>query len=69
MEVADFLSKKGIAVRAGLHCSPLAHQSIGTLEIGTVRVSPSFFNNKSDIYALIDAVNSIKKQKNIRKNY
>lgn len=69
MEVADFLSKDGVAVRAGLHCSPLAHQSIGTLESGTVRVSPSFFNTKSDIYALSHALNSIKKRKNIRKNY
>ena len=38
-ECADFLSQKGIAVRAGLHCAPLAHQSAGTLETGTVRLS------------------------------
>ena len=38
-EVADFLGKKGIAVRAGLHCAPLAHESAGTLETGTIRVS------------------------------
>jgi selenocysteine lyase/cysteine desulfurase len=29
----------GIAVRAGLHCAPLAHESAGTLETGTVRLS------------------------------
>ena len=38
-ETAEFLGKQGIAVRAGLHCAPLAHQSAGTLETGTVRVS------------------------------
>ena len=38
-EAAEALAKMGIAVRAGLHCAPLAHESAGTLETGTVRVS------------------------------
>lgn len=38
-EAAERLAKRGIAVRAGLHCSPLAHESAGTLTTGTVRVS------------------------------
>lgn len=38
-ELAEKLGRQGIAVRAGLHCAPLAHESAGTLETGTVRVS------------------------------
>ena len=38
-ELADRLGKQGIAVRAGLHCAPLAHESAGTLQTGTVRIS------------------------------
>ena len=38
-EAASRLAKMGIAVRAGLHCAPLAHESAGTLETGTIRVS------------------------------
>ena len=38
-EFAQALAHKGIAVRAGLHCAPLAHESAGTLDTGTVRVS------------------------------
>lgn len=38
-EMARQLSLRGIAVRAGLHCAPLAHESAGTLETGTVRIS------------------------------
>lgn len=38
-ELAAFLNGRGIAVRAGLHCAPLAHESAGTLETGTVRIS------------------------------
>ena len=38
-EMAEKLGRRGVAVRAGLHCAPLAHESAGTLETGTVRVS------------------------------
>ena len=37
---AEMLSNRGIVVRGGLHCSPLAHISAGTFERGTVRISP-----------------------------
>ena len=36
---AEKLGRRGVAVRAGLHCAPLAHESAGTLESGTVRIS------------------------------
>ena len=36
---AEKLAGQGIALRAGLHCAPLAHRSAGTLATGTVRVS------------------------------
>jgi selenocysteine lyase/cysteine desulfurase len=38
-ELAEFLGKHRICVRAGLHCAPLAHESAGTLATGTVRIS------------------------------
>ena len=37
--VAARLAEHGIAVRAGLHCAPLAHRSVGTERCGTVRIS------------------------------
>ena len=36
---AQRLGERGICVRAGLHCAPLAHESAGTLDTGTVRIS------------------------------
>lgn len=36
---AQRLAERGVAVRAGLHCAPIAHKSAGTLETGTVRIS------------------------------
>jgi selenocysteine lyase/cysteine desulfurase len=38
-ELATLLGGAGIAVRAGFHCAPLAHESAGTLDTGTVRIS------------------------------
>ena len=38
-EMAELLGNRGIAVRAGLHCAPLAHESAGTIDTGTVRIS------------------------------
>ena len=51
-EIACELDKCNIAVRSGLHCSPLIHRKLGCEEFGTVRVSLSIFNNERDIDAL-----------------
>uniref|UniRef100_UPI00267048D8 aminotransferase class V-fold PLP-dependent enzyme n=1 Tax=uncultured Flavonifractor sp. TaxID=1193534 RepID=UPI00267048D8 len=48
-EVGAALSRRGIAVRAGLHCAPLAHENVGTLEAGTVRLSVSDFNTAAEV--------------------
>ena len=47
--IGEKLAERGIAVRAGLHCAPLAHRSAGTEEKGTVRVSFSVFNSEQDV--------------------
>lgn len=47
--IGERLGEAGIAVRAGLHCSPLAHRSAGTFESGTVRVSFSAFNQPWEV--------------------
>jgi len=58
-EIASFLDKSNIAVRGGLHCSPFAHKRLGTIEGGTVRVSPAIFNTKKEADALLTALNLI----------
>jgi cysteine desulfurase family protein len=49
-------SQYQIATRSGIHCSPLAHQTLGTLEQGVVRFSLGYFNTKSDIDEAIRAL-------------
>lgn len=58
-ETASKLSKYGIAVRGGLHCAPLAHQYMQTLDIGTVRISLGAFNTSNDIDLFIQKVKQI----------
>ena len=48
-QIGEALARRQIAVRAGLHCAPLAHRSAGTLKTGTVRISPSFFSTEMQI--------------------
>lgn len=53
---AERLARKGIAVRAGLQCAPLAHAAAGTLETGTVRLSTSAFTTEREIDCFAAAV-------------
>lgn len=47
----------GIEVRAGLHCAPLIHRSLGTLDSGgTIRASVGPFTQDADIDALLAAL-------------
>lgn len=53
-ELASALGEQGVAVRAGLHCAPSAHQSAGTLETGTVRASFSAFNHRGEVRRFLE---------------
>jgi selenocysteine lyase/cysteine desulfurase len=48
-EVAARLGAAGICVRGGLHCAPLAHRTLGTLEGGAVRISFGEDNTEEEI--------------------
>lgn len=48
-ELGAVLGRRGVAVRSGLHCAPLAHETAGTLDTGTVRVSFSAFNSPAQV--------------------
>ncbi len=63
VEASNELSDLGFATRAGLHCAPLAHKRIGTIESGTIRVCPSAFTSVQDIDKFAAAVNQIASKK------
>ena len=47
--LTEALGAAGVAVRGGLHCAPLAHETAGTLETGTVRFSVSPFLSRAQV--------------------
>ncbi len=57
--VGEELDRRGICVRAGLHCAPLAHRVLGTGKSGAVRASFGITNTERDARALADAVAEI----------
>ena len=58
-EAAQQLARRNIAVRAGLHCAPLAHESGGTLETGTVRISFGHDASDSQIRSLLQETSKL----------
>ncbi len=59
-ELGDLLSRQhGVQSRVGLHCSPLAHQSVGTFPHGTVRFSFSHHHSECDIEAIISILREL----------
>ena len=63
-EAAQRLSGKGICLRSGLHCAPLAHRSAGTLETGTLRMSFSAFVSSSELRSCCAAIRELSERKN-----
>ena len=58
--IAELLSTRhSIAVRGGLHCAPLMHEALGTLDGGLVRASLSHYNNEREIDRLLSALKDI----------
>ena len=55
-EVGRYLNSLNIYLRTRYHCAPLIHKIIGTERIGTVRVSPGYFNTFNDIETFILAI-------------
>lgn len=55
-EAALMLSDRGFYMRGGLHCAPMAHRKIGTINKGTVRFSPGAFTSSDDINKLLNVL-------------
>lgn len=61
-EISILLSDNfGIMCRAGIHCAPLAHQTLNTFPEGSLRFSFSYNNTTQEIVYAIDSINNILK--------
>ena len=58
-KTAALLAERGIAVRAGYHCAPLAHRHFGTIDRGTVRISPTAFTSDRECEFLLNTLKKL----------
>lgn len=59
-DIANYLNEQGFEIRSGLHCAPLIHKHLGTLERGACRISLGYNNTLSDVRNLVKAIDGIK---------
>ena len=57
--LGEMLDRQGICVRAGYHCSALAHATLQTPNGGAVRISTGFFNTPAEIQRVADVISTI----------
>jgi selenocysteine lyase/cysteine desulfurase len=56
-ELTEYLDRKEIAVRMGLHCAPAAHKYLNTFDKGgTIRLSPGYFTTRNEIDETIEVL-------------
>ena len=55
-----------IKVRTGLHCAPAAHKTLGTFPLGTIRLSPGYFNTVEEIDLTLQVLEKIATMKSPR---
>ena len=51
--VGNYFDKKGVCLRSGFHCSPMAHQKLGTGSEGAVRISLGWNNSKKEAVSFL----------------
>lgn len=62
--VAQYLSDDyGIMCRAGLHCAPLAHKTMGTFPEGTIRFGFGVFNTIEEVDTAVEALGEISRMR------
>ena len=59
-KVVEFLDEQNICVRGGIHCAILAHETIGTVQTGAVRVSLNHFNTEDEVKTFLEVLKRIK---------
>ena len=57
--LAQRLSEKGIVLRYGLHCAPSAHETLGTIKTGTIRLSVGYFTTEEEIEYTLSAIDEL----------
>lgn len=58
-KLVALLDKNGVCVRGGIHCAIIAHEAIGTVSSGTVRLSLNYMNTEQEIDTVLDILRNV----------
>lgn len=58
-KLVALLDANKVCVRGGIHCAILAHEAIGTVATGTVRLSLNYMNTKQEIDTVLDILRNV----------
>lgn len=58
-QVTAKLSERGFALRGGLQCAAVTHNTLGTTQQGVIRFSPSAFNSPAQVSALAEEIKKL----------
>jgi len=59
-KVIAALDNKGICARGGIHCAILAHESLGTVKTGAVRLSINSFNSIKEVDYVLNVIANLR---------
>lgn len=58
-QVVEFLNKRDVCVRGGIHCAILAHEAINTVHLGAIRVSLNYQNTEQEVRYFSEAIREL----------
>lgn len=58
-QLVSLLDRNGVCVRGGIHCAILAHEAIGTVSTGAVRLSLNYGNTEQEIDAVLGILKNV----------
>ena len=58
-KLVALLDNNGICVRGGIHCAIIAHEAIGTVSTGTVRLSINYMNTEQEIDSVLEMLKNV----------
>lgn len=58
-KLVSILDKNGVCARGGIHCAIIAHEAIGTVSTGAVRLSINYQNTKQEIETVLNILKNV----------
>lgn len=58
-KLVALLDKNGVCARGGIHCAIIAHEAIGTVLTGTVRLSLNYMNTEQEIDSVLEILKNV----------